>query len=86
MTNKSFQYNHGKNKVINVQFDISFFNGKKMASNIILTTSWKAYYPKNPLIINNPRGEYGFLENGVFCTNGDIQQIIKRIHNILEET
>ena len=86
-TSKSFQYNHGKNKLTTVQFDIVVVNGKKLASNIIVTSNWRVYYPKNPQISMNPRrGEYGFFENGVWSTNGHIQQMIKRIHNILEET
>lgn len=86
MTTKTFQYNHGKNKLTTVQFDIVFVNGKKFATNIIVTSNWRVYYPKNPQISMNPRGEYGFLENGVHSTNGDIQQMIKRIHKTLEET
>jgi hypothetical protein len=86
MRSKSFQYNHGKNKLTTVQFDIVFVNGKRLANNIIVTSNWRVHYPKHPQISLNPKGEYGFLENGVYSTNGDIQQIIKRIHNILEET
>ncbi len=86
MTSKSFQYNHGKDKVTNVQFDIVFANGKKVANNIVVTSNFRIHYPKNPKITLNPKGEYGFFENDVFSTNGDIQQIIKRIHKIVEET
>lgn len=86
MTSKSIEYNHGKNKLTTVQFDIVFANGKKFANNIIVTSNWRAYYPKNPQITTNPRGEFGFFENGIHSTNGDIQQIIKRIHKIVEES
>ncbi|MCP9767472.1 hypothetical protein EGI22_06080 [Lacihabitans sp. LS3-19] len=86
MTTKSVQYNHGKNKLTTVQFDIVIVNGKKLASNIIITSNFRLYYPKNPQIRLDPKAGYGFFENGVFSTNGDIQQIIKRIHKIVEET
>lgn len=81
-----FHYNHGKNRLTTVQFDIVFLNGKKLANNIIVTSNWRVHYPKNPQISMNARGEYGFFENGVHSTNGDIQQIIKRIHKIIDET
>lgn len=86
MTTKSFHYNHGKNKLTTIQFDIVVVNGKKLASNITVTSNFRLYYPKNPQISLDPGAGYGFFENGVFCTNGDIQQIIKRIHKIIEET
>jgi len=86
MTSKSIQYNHGKNKVTTVQFDILIVNGKKLASNIIVTSNFRIYYPKNPQISLSDKGEYGFFENGVHSTNGDIQQMIKRIHKILEDS
>jgi hypothetical protein len=86
MTSKSFQYNHGKNKLTTVQFDIVVVNGEKSANNISVTSNWRVYYPKNPQISMSPRGEYGFFENGVWSTNGDIQQMIKRIHKIIEES
>jgi hypothetical protein len=85
-TNERFEYNHGKNKLTTVQFDIVIENGKKVAKKIIVTSNWRVYYPKNPQISKNDRGEYGFFENGILSTNGDIQQIIKRIHKIIEES
>ena len=51
-----------------------------------MTSNWRVYYPKNPQISSNSQGEYGFFENGILITNGDIQQMIKRIHQIAEET
>ncbi|WP_396166795.1 hypothetical protein [Flavobacterium sp.] len=51
-----------------------------------MTSNWRVYYPKNPQISLNSQGEYGFFENGILITNGDIQQMIKRIHQIAEET
>ena len=82
----SFEYNHGKNKLTKVQFDIHFKNGKKQAFNITVTSNWRLHYPKNPEINISERGEYGFFGNGVFSTSGDIQQIIRRIHKIIEES
>ncbi len=82
---KSFQYNYSTNKLTTVEFDILIENGKKVAKNITLTSNWRVYYPKNPQISLTPQGEYGFFENGVWRTNGDIQQMIKRIHQIVEE-
>lgn len=82
---KRFHYNYSKNKSTNVEFDIVLENGKKVAKNIILTSNWRVYYPKNPQIQINAQGEYGFAENGVFSTNGDIQQMIKHIHQIIKE-
>jgi hypothetical protein len=83
-THKSFQYNFTKKKYTIVEFDIHIESGKKVAKNITLTSNWRAHYPKNPQISSNSQGEYGFLENGIFITNGDIQQMIKRIQ-IIEE-
>ena len=57
MTSKSFQYNHGQNKLTTVQFDIVVVNGKKLANNIIVTSNWRVYYPKNPQISMSDRGE-----------------------------
>jgi|GEM_PF-2938721 len=84
-THKSFQYNYDKKKTTNVDFDILEENGKKVVTNIKLTSNWRVYYPNNPQISITSRGEYGFFEDGVLSTNGDIQQIIKRIHQIVEE-
>ncbi len=82
---RSFQYKFNDNKFMMVEFDILVENGKKAAKNITLTSNWRAYYPKNPEINLDSRGEYGFFEKGVFSTNGDIQQIIRRIQKIVEE-
>jgi len=84
MTRKSFQYNYSKKRSTIVEFDIVEEEGKKVAKNLTLTSNWRAYYHNNPQIafIQN---EYGFSENGVFMTNGDIQQIIKRIFQIVDE-
>lgn len=84
-THKIFQYNYSKKRTTDVEFDILVENGKKVAKNITLTSNWRVYYPKNPRISKNSRGEFGFFENDVFSTNGDIQQIIKRIRQIVEE-
>ena len=84
-SHKIFQYNFTKEKYIIVEFDILAESGKKVAKNITLTSNWRVYYPKNPQIGLSPQGEYGFFENGVLSTNGDIQQMIKRIHQIIEE-
>jgi hypothetical protein len=83
---KSFQYNYSNTRSTNVEFDIIVENGKKVALNIKLTSNWRVHYPLNPQISSNSHGEYGFSENGVFITNGDIQQMIKRIHQMVEET
>ncbi|ANE50906.1 hypothetical protein SY85_10725 [Flavisolibacter tropicus] len=50
-----------------------------------LISNWQAYHPEKPQISLNSLGEYDFSENGVFITNGDMQQIIKRIHQVIEE-
>ena len=85
-SHKSFQYNYGKNKVTIVEFDIIYKLGKKVPNNISLTSNWRVHYPKNPEITLNSNGEYGFFDHGIFCTNGDIQQMIKRIFQIINET
>lgn len=82
---KSIQYNYSTKRSTNVEFDIFVENGKKVIKNITLTSNWRVYYPKNPQISLNSQGEYGFFENGILITNGDIQQMIKRIHQIVEE-
>ncbi|MFT2007482.1 hypothetical protein ACMA1I_02305 [Pontibacter sp. 13R65] len=82
---KSFQYNYDKKRITEVDFDILEENGKKVVKNIILTSNWRVYYPKNPKIRISAQGEYGFFEDGILSTNGDIQQIIKRIHQMVEE-
>jgi hypothetical protein len=84
-THKSIQYNYDKKRSTNVEFDVLVENGKKVVKNITLTSNWRVYYPKNPQISSNSQGEYGFFENGILITNGDIQQMIKRIHQIAEE-
>ena len=82
---KSIQYNHDKEKLTNIEFDIVYENGKKIAKNIALKSNWRVYYPNNPEINSNSQGEYGFIANNVFSTNGDIQQMIKRILQCIEE-
>jgi hypothetical protein len=84
-THYSFLYNYSEKRSTVVEFDILIENGKKVARNIMLTSNWRAYYPKNPRIILNSQDEYGFFENDVFITNGDIQQMIKRICRIVVE-
>ncbi len=83
---KSFDYSHDRKRTTIVTFDIVTENGMKVATNITLTSNWRVYYPKNPQIGKDKRGEYGFVENGCYATNGDIQQMIKRIHSIVEES
>jgi len=86
MNNKShkrFVYDFSKKRQTIVEFDIGFLNGEKVAKNIKLTSNWRANYPKAPIIAKNGRGENGFSENGIHITNGDIQQMIMRIENIL---
>jgi hypothetical protein len=85
ITHKSFKYDYSKKRSTNVEFDVIDLLGKKMPVNIILSSNWRAYHPKNLQISLNSRGEYGFLENGVTTTNGDIQQIIKRILELANE-
>ena len=86
ITRKSFQYDYSKKRSTIVEFDIVEEGEKKVAKNITLTSNWRAYYHNNPQISFNTReGEYGFSENGVFMTNGDIQQMIKRIFQIIDE-
>jgi len=68
-----------------VEFDIEYVSGKKRATNIVLVSNWRAHYPKNPTIVLGSNGEYGFQADGLWISNGDIQQMIKRIHQILEE-
>jgi hypothetical protein len=82
---KSFQYDFGKKKSTIVEFDIVVEGGKKIAKNITLTSNWRAHYPNNPQISSTPQGEYGFSGDGVIITNGDIQQMIKRIFQIVNE-
>jgi hypothetical protein len=84
-TRKGFQYSYNKKRSTRVEFDIFKENGRKVAKNITLASNWRAYYPENPQISSNPQGEYGFSGNGVFITNGDIQQMIKRIYQVIEE-
>lgn len=84
-THKSFQYNYDKKRSTIVEFDVCNENGRKVPKNITLTSNWRAYYPEKPLISSNSQGEYGFSGNGVFITNGDIQQIIKRIYQAIEK-
>jgi len=80
---KSFQYNYSQKKSTNVEFDIILQNGKNVARNIKITSNFRVYYPENPEI--RLSGDVcGFYENGVFITNGDIQQIIKRICQAIE--
>jgi len=85
VTRKSFQYDYNKQRSTIVEFDIVEEGGKKAAKNITLKPNWRAYYHKNPQISLN-KGEYGFSENGIFMTNGDIQQMIKRIFEIIDES
>ena len=73
-THKIFQYNCSENRSTHIEFDIILENVKNVAKNIILTSNWRVYYPKNPQIKKNFQGEYGFFENDVFSTNGDIEQ------------
>ena len=80
----SFEYIYSKKRTTIVEFDIKSDNGKSSATNIQLKSNWRDHYPKNPTIAINSNGEYGFYENGVLITNGDIQQIIKRINSIIE--
>ena len=83
---RSFQYNFNEKNYLIVEFDIQVESGKKIAKNITLKSNWGIHFPKNPEInYSSSRGEYGFYENGVWSTNGDIQQIIKRIQQIIEE-
>ena len=80
-----FQYNYSSKRSTVVEFKIIVENGKKVPKNITLVSNWRVSYPKNPEISLNSEHEYGFSENDVFVTNGDIQQIIKRIYQIVEE-
>ena len=84
ISHKSFQYDYDKKKSSTVEFDIVEEDGKNVVKNITLTSNWRNHYPKNPQIITFSKGEYGFAENGVAITNGDIQQIIKRIFQIVD--
>lgn len=83
---KSFKYSYDRKRTTNVDFDITEENGKKVANNIALISNWRAHYPQNPEIGKNARGEYVFIENGCWTTNGDMQQIIKRIPRMVDET
>lgn len=82
---RSFQYNFGKKKSTIVEFDIVDTGGEKIVKNITLKSNWRDYYPIKPQIITNTRGEYCFSSGGVEITNGDIQQMIKRIFQIINE-
>ena len=86
ITHKSFQYDFGNQKSTIVEFDVVIEGGKKVIKNITLTSNWPAHYPTNPQISSLSKGEYGFSANGVVETNGDIQQMIKRIFQIVDET
>lgn len=81
----SFEYKFSSKKSITVEFEISNSKGKRIAQNIKLISNWGAHYPKNPTIKRDSNGQYGFFENGVLVTNGDIQQIIKRIHQMQDD-
>lgn len=83
---KSFKYSYDRKRATNVDFDITEENGKKVAKNIELISNWRAHYPQNPEIGKNARGEYVFIEKGCWTTNGDMQQIIKRILRMVDET
>ena len=83
-TYKSFQYNYDKKRVVNVDFDIFWDRGEKVVRNIKLSPNWRIHLPRNPRISKDIRGEYRFVEDGIWMTNGDIQQIIKRILQIVE--
>lgn len=85
-TRKRFEYSFSKKKSTIVEFDIGFENGKKVATNITLTSNWRSHYPENPKIATNPNGEHGFQDGGVISTNGDIQQMIKRIERLIAES
>jgi hypothetical protein len=84
-THINFQYNYDKKRITEVDFDVLLENGKKVVTNIVLKSNWRVYYPKNPQIRISAKGQYGFFEDGVLSINGDIQQIIKRIHQMVEE-
>jgi hypothetical protein len=82
---KTFQYDFGKKRSTIVEFDIVGEGKRKVPKNITLTSNWRAHYPNNPQITSNPQGEFGFSGDGVIITNGDIQQMIKRIFQIISE-
>jgi hypothetical protein len=82
---KKFQYNYSKKRSTIVEFDIVEEKGKIVANNITLTSNFRTHFPDNPLISLTPKGEFAFNANGVLITNGDIQQIIKRIFLIVNE-
>lgn len=84
-TTRDFEYVFTKKRTTKVEFEVDFIDGKIKPKNIKLISNWRAHYPLNPKIELNSTGEYGFYENGTFMTNGDIQQIIKRINSILKE-
>ena len=84
-TTRSFEYVFAKKRTTKVEFEVELINGKIKANNIKLISNWRAHFPISPKIELNSNGEYGFYENGTFITNGDIQQIIKRINSILKE-
>jgi hypothetical protein len=50
----------------------------------MLTPNCRSYYPDNPAT-SFSNGEYGFLTKKGFITNGDIQQMIRRIFQIFDE-
>lgn len=82
---ESFQYNYDSKRTTNVEFEVISEDGNKVPKNIKLISNWTVNYPNNPQINLNSKGEYGFSENGVFITNGDIQQIIIRILQIVDD-
>jgi len=81
---KSFKYVLNKKNHTQVDLEILVVNGQKTISKITLLSNWRAHYPENPKIVKSPKGELAFEKNGLIITNGDITQMIKKIHDIVE--
>lgn len=81
---RSFKYHFSKTRSTIVEFDVEYVRGRKIATNITFNSNWRAHYPEKPEIAMGEKGQYGFQKGKVWMTNGDIQQMIIRIHRILD--
>ena len=84
---KTFEYNFDHKRSTTVEFDIVEDQSGRVAKNVTLISNWRINYPKNVEIrLSDNRDEYGFYGEGIgFFTNGDIQQIIRKIIRITQE-
>ena len=86
ITRKSFHYKYSETKIVTIDFDIVQVSGKKLVQNITMTSNWCSYIAKHPELALDDRGKFGFYVDGTYIWNGDYQQMIKRIIQIVDET